>query len=338
MFFSQIFTNIVGFLNSKRMKKSVLILTFILAILSINSEETCAQDPQFSQFYANPLYLNPAFAGTARCPRIALNYRNQWPGIPGNFVTYSASYDQHIDDIAGGLGLLVTNDRAGMGNLTTTTFSAMYSYQLSITRNFSIRAGLQGTYFQKRLDWYNLTFGDQISDRNGFVYNTAEQPILNRRGAPDFSAGLLAFSDKFFGGFSVHHLTQPNEGFIRANQSRLPRKYTVHAGAVLPLSQFEDITISPNIVFQQQLNFQQLNLGLYVTKGPVVGGLWYRNADAVIALIGFKQERYRIGYSYDVTISRLSNASAGAHEISLILNFKCKVKKKRFNTIDCPTF
>ncbi|MEY4110613.1 MAG: hypothetical protein RLZZ46_968, partial [Bacteroidota bacterium] len=196
-----------------------------------------AQDPQFSQFYANPLYLNPAFAGSARCPRIALNYRNQWPGIPGNFVTYSASYDQHIDNIVGGLGVLVTNDRAGAGNLSTTTFSGMYSYQLSINHNFSVRAGIQASYFQKKLDWYNLTFGDQISDRNGFVYNTAENPVLNRRGAPDFSAGVLAFSEKFYGGFAVHHLTEPAEGFVKVQASRLPRKYTAHAGAVLPISE-----------------------------------------------------------------------------------------------------
>lgn len=314
------------------------IAIFALLLPLFDVQEAFAQDPQFSQFYANPLYLNPAFAGTNRCPRIALNYRNQWPGIPRNFVTYSASYDQHVEGIVGGVGVLVNTDRAGEGRLTTTNFSGIYSYQLSVNRNLSIRAGIQATYFQKSLDWYQLTFGDQISDRNGFVYTTQETPIFNRRTGPDFSAGVLAFSDKFYGGFAAHHLTEPQEGFIKSNLSRIPRKYTVHFGAVLPLSKYEDLTISPNILYQQQRTFQQLNLGLYVTKGPFVGGLWYRNQDAVIALIGFKHEMIRIGYSYDVTVSRLSNASAGSHEISTILTFKCKPKKKRFNTINCPTF
>ena len=66
-----------------------------------------AQDPEFSQFYANPLYLNPAFAGTARCPRVSLNYRNQWPGISGTFITTSATYDQQVESLYGGLGLMV---------------------------------------------------------------------------------------------------------------------------------------------------------------------------------------------------------------------------------------
>ena len=69
-----------------------------------------AQDPQFTQFYANPIYLNPAFAGTARCPRLIMNYRNEWPALSGTFVTYSVSYDQHIDGLQGGMGLVILQD------------------------------------------------------------------------------------------------------------------------------------------------------------------------------------------------------------------------------------
>ncbi len=125
------------------------------------------QDPQFTQFYANPLYLNPAFAGTARCPRVVLNYRNQWPALSGTFVTTSASYDQDVRGIMGGLGLLVTNDQAGKGTLTTTTASGIYSYTQAINRKFSIKVGFQATYFQKSLDWNKLTFGDMIDPQPG---------------------------------------------------------------------------------------------------------------------------------------------------------------------------
>ena len=117
--------------NQLSMNKTLLFkLLFTVLASFVLIGDAVAQDPQFSQFYANPLYLNPAFAGTARCPRLAMNYRNQWPGIPGNFVTYSASYDQHVDNMNGGLGVLVMNDRAGAGALTTTGASGIYSYQL----------------------------------------------------------------------------------------------------------------------------------------------------------------------------------------------------------------
>ncbi len=316
-------------------KRLLFILTSIFSLGIF--DYAYGQDPEFTQFYANPLYLNPAFAGTARCPRFIMNYRNQWPALTGTFVTYSVSYDQHIDAIAGGLGILITNDKAGEGTLTTTNFSAIYSYQLNVSREFSIKAGFQATYAQKKVDWEKLTFGDMIDPRRGFIFTTAEQKNFTERTNVDVSAGILGYSKRYFFGFAAHHLTEPDEGFL--GLSKLPMKYTGHAGAVIPLEgRGSEANISPNILYQQQQDFRQLNLGLYVTKGAIVGGLWYRNQDAFIALIGFQQGLFKFGYSYDVTVSKLSNATAGSHEISFQLQFECKPKKRKFRTVSCPSF
>ena len=129
------------------MKKGYLYTIFSIFIYSF----CFGQDPTFSQFYSNRLYLNPAFAGTAKCPRLTLNYRNQWPGIDNSFITYAASFDQQIDAIKGGLGVQVMSDREGEGVLSTTSAALMYSYQFSINRNFSIRAGFQGTFVLRKL-------------------------------------------------------------------------------------------------------------------------------------------------------------------------------------------
>ncbi len=321
----------------------VLLIGFILLGLLPNSADNhvAAQDPEFTQFYANPLYLNPAFAGSARCPRVAMNYRNQWPALSGTFVTTSVSYDQHVESIYGGLGLLVTNDRAGEGTLNTTTVNAMYAYELKVSRTFSIRAGVQAAYFHKSLDWNKLTFGDMIDPRRGFVYQTNDVPRGGSMGNVDFSAGLLGFSENFFAGVAVHHLTQPNESLITGN-SPLPMKFTAHAGAIIPMSgskySANDAKISPNIMYRSQGTFQQLNMGLYISKGPLVGGVWYRNKDSFIVLAGITTNNFRFGYSYDVTVSRLTNQSGGSHEISCTLNFNCKPKKRAFRTISCPSF
>lgn len=312
-------------------------LVIVFALLIVGVGELFAQDPEFTQFYANPLYLNPAFAGTARCPRICLNYRNQWPGITGTFVTYSASYDQHIDGIQGGLGFLFTNDRAGMSTINTTNISGIYSYQLNITREFSMKIGMQATYAQKSVDWSKLNFGDMIDPRRGFVYNTSEVPNVTSRTNVDFSAGLLGYSRRYFFGFAVHHITEPDEGFL--GQSKLPMKFTGHAGAVIPLGgRYSESSISPNILYQKQGDFEQLNLGIYFTKGPIVGGAWYRNRDSFILLLGFQQDLFKFGYSYDVTVSKLTNATAGSHELSFQMQFECKPKKKKFRTVSCPSF
>ncbi len=328
------------------MRKSLNYLIAVLTLL-VAAGDLKAQDPEFTQFYANPLYLNPAFAGTARCPRLVMNYRNQWPSLSGNFVTMSASYDQHVQTLQGGLGLIVLNDRAAQGTLNTTTVSGIYSYQQPISRKFSIKAALQASYLQKALDWSRLTFGDMIDPRKGFIYNTNDIPRGGSVRAVDFSAGLLGFSDKFYGGVAVHHLNEPNESLI-VGTSRLPMKYTFHAGAVIPIekkSRDADAKISPNLLYRRQGEFQQLNLGLYVSKGPLVAGIWFRGLmfgqtyrDAFIATLGIQTDVVRIGYSYDVTISELTPSTGGSHEVSLGINFECRQKRKKLRTIACPSF
>lgn len=322
-------------------KKATFTYTFVFVqiIFWITSgNKSYAQDPHFTQFYANPLYLNPAFAGTGRCPRAIMNYRNQWPGITGTFVTYAASYDQHIDPISGGIGITALRDEAGEGTLTTTTVSGIYSYEQPINRHFSLRAGFQATFFQKAIDWSKLTFGDMIDPRYGFIYNTREVPGQNVKSGVDFSAGILGFSRLYYFGFAAHHLTQPDEGLIGA--SKLPMKFTGHAGAIIPLKKdVSEGSISPNILFKQQQNFTQINMGLYVTKGPIVGGLWFRKDDAFIALIGFQAGIVKFGYSYDVTVSKLTaSQTQGSHEVSFGMQFPCKPKTRKFRTISCPSF
>jgi type IX secretion system PorP/SprF family membrane protein len=322
-----------------------ILLSFVL--LLVGGITGYSQDPHFSQYYANPVYLNPAFAGTSVCPRIIMNYRNQWPSITGTYVTYSASYDQHVENLSGGIGLMFVSDKAGEGTLNTNMISGVYSYRLQVSRFFSIKAAFQASYFQKSIDWEKLTFGDQIDPRYGFIYYTKEtKPSELTKGTADFSAGILGYGESFFGGVAVHHLTEPNEGFFSV--SKLPMKITAHMGGVIDLEhhrrrrKIEDPTLSPNILFMTQGDFKEMNYGLYFNKYPLVGGVWFRqgfdNPDAFIALIGLQTSVVKIGYSYDVTVSKLSNASGGAHEISFAMQFGCKPKKKRIRAINCPSF
>jgi type IX secretion system PorP/SprF family membrane protein len=317
------------------MKKLYTIVMLSLSMITYKS--AMAQDPQFTQFYANPLYLNPALAGSNICPRVCINYRNQWPGISGTFVTTSASFDRYVFGIKSGIGVLVTSDRAGGGTLNTTNISGVYSKQIQVTRNFSINAGLRATYGEKSIDWSKLNFGDQIDDRQGFVHTTHETQGKTKQAFVDFSAGIVAFSKYLFAGVAVDHLNQPDEGLLYV--SKLPMKITGHAGAVIPVGdKSSETSISPNILYQQQQDFRQLNLGVYITKGALVGGLWYRNNDSFILLVGVQKGIFKAGYSYDVTVSKLTNATAGSHELSIGMNFFCKKPKPKYRPGVCPSF
>ena len=143
---------------------------FLLIILGIN-QIARAQDPQFSQFYANPLYLNPAFAGSEQCPRAHINYRNQWPALGSTYVTYSASYDQHVDWLEGGVGINIINDVQGDGAINTFYANLMYAYTFKINRKFYLKAAFEASYIYKSMDW-DFTFPDQIHPLYGPIYQT----------------------------------------------------------------------------------------------------------------------------------------------------------------------
>jgi len=301
-----------------------------------------AQDPQFTQFYANPIYLNPAFAGSHGCPRIAMNYRNEWPSLTGNYVTYSASYDQYLKNISGGFAVLATHDQQGQGTIFTSMLGAVYSYHLQVNRKFTMMFGARAAMYNKYLDWSKLTFGDMIDPRRGFIYQTGDVQRGGNRYFFDASAGMVGYNKHFFFGFAAHHLNRPDESMI-VGSSRLPIRMTGHMGAKIPLgsrSQYKNVTsIMPNVIYQYQNGFQELMFGTYVQYGAFTAGAWFRNRDAFILTIGMDTGKFRLGYSYDITVSRLNNGvSGGSHEISLGLLLNCKDKPQTFKTISCPSF
>ncbi len=316
----------------------------LILFLCLTAHTAISQDPQFTQFYANPIYLNPALAGSHGCSRFSMNYRNQWPSLSGNYVTYSLSYDNYIKKINSGIGLIALHDQQGQGTIYTTSLGLVYSYHLKVNRKFSLLFGVKAAMTNKYLDWDKLTFGDMIDPRRGFIYQTGDVPRGPESGRFffDASAGMVGYSKNFFFGVAVHHLNTPDESMIRGT-SRLPMRFTGHIGADIKLgkqSVYSNTTsIMPNIIYQYQNGFQEICIGTYVKYGVFNVGAWYRNRDAFILAIGINTGSFKIGYSYDVTVSKLNNGvSGGSHEISLGLNLNCKDKPTSFRTISCPSF
>ena len=174
------FRIIVGSILCPTMTKFAPCLLFVALVAALTlgptTQQAHAQDAEFSQFYSNPLLLNPAFAGTARGPRVVMSHRDQWPAISGGFVTQAVGYDQQFSSISGGLGLVVMTDQAAVNTLETTRITGMYSYQQAISRKLSLRMALEASYQQKQLDWSKLSFGDMIDPRWGFIYETQDVP------------------------------------------------------------------------------------------------------------------------------------------------------------------
>ncbi|MCF6356550.1 MAG: PorP/SprF family type IX secretion system membrane protein [Draconibacterium sp.] len=299
------------------------------------------QDVSFSQFYANPLYLNPAFSGSAGVPRATLQYRNQWHSFENAFTTYSAAFDIPVKKIRGGIGLNVLNDAQGNHLLNSLQINLSYSVDIQLSENYKLRGGLQAGYNQNSLQAGKLVFSDNLDPNYGDHGTSQELQNLTdpNYSFVDFSTGVLVYSKRLFFGGAVHHLTEPQQSYYsgQENVSKLPRKYTAHFGARLPVYLYghyrKKFDISPQLIVQQQGSFQQINYGLFATKRGLTSGVWFRQNfglryDAVIFLIGFMKKNWQFMYSYDYTVSGLGGSSGGTSEISLSFFLK-KVDKKQ---------
>lgn len=328
-----------------------LSLVFIGLMLTLS--EAFAQDPTFTQFYANRTYINPAYAGADLGLRFNFNYRNLWTAVPGDFSTYSGGVDIGDPNLFGGIGFLAVAGNEGEGQLQTQRYSLMYSYRLIvIPRTFDLHFGLDAAYMRKEIkDWEAFIFSDQLHPVYGNINpSDVQRPDRLRVEMPDFNAGMLArFNIRASGGgrlssrkqiantlgFAAHHITQPNES-LTGRTEKMPIKFVGHYSMLVSLSKSRSrnpFYLSPNVMYEHQRTLSSLNVGMYMLRAPLMFGVWYRNqfrfeaddTDALMFNIGVrgtnrdKSFMYQIGYSYDLTLSKLAGSTSGSHEIVAII-------------------
>lgn len=337
-----------------RLIQKITLTTALLAVLGA----AMAQDPQFSQYYQAPLYLNPGFTGITPQQRVALNHRIQWPSLPRAFATYAASYDIFVDELRSGFGVLATNDVMGSAGWVTTTFGVLYSYKVRLTEKLVFSPGLYFGYGANGLDRNRLRLADGL-EYDGISLDPDIARLANHSHF-DFGSGFLLYNKDLFLGASFSHMNRPNLSVLN-DVSRLPMKTAIHGGARLTLSgtglraSGRPSYLTPSFIYRMQgKTFSQLDLGVNYHVDPVSVGVWYRGKpfertvinslaqDALILQMGMYLKYFTIGYSYDFTISEMQTASGGAHEVSIVFEFESKpvhrATKKQYKLIPCPTF
>jgi type IX secretion system PorP/SprF family membrane protein len=333
------------------MRKSIFFTVALLLSIVAN-----AQDPHFSQFFASPLTLNPAFTGKFNgLWRLAANHRDQWPSIPKAYVTSSASLDFPVlksrvpENDVFGVGVSGLTDASANNILKLNYGSASMSYHKALDENgySTIGAGFQATYSSLNLDVSKLTFQDMLT-QNGFTGTTSE--VLyngNNQSYFDINAGLLYSGssngiNNYYLGASMYHINRPKVSFIDKNWY-LSGRISIHAGGSFPLS--DQLTIHTSIIHQVQNKASETTLGAAIAANlnqdqdkptSVYIGSWIRFNDAIAPYVGLEFGGLRIGASYDLNISSLKAATQtrGGSEISLIY-----IKQPAENKgIPCPKF
>lgn len=299
--------------------------------------------------------MNPAFTGLTMQHRFSAIYRNQWPGVSKAYETYMAAYDYNLGNVNSGLGMYVLKDKAGSAGLSHTQAALNYAYRIKINKRSELRAGINASYNTLQLGFSKLTFNDQLVTGSSV---STEQGSYRQVQYMDLGTGALYNTEKYWVGFSAKHLNRPNYSLVN-HQEPLPVMMSLHGGYRHIIESRGKSLIqkyfSASFNYHHEQRYDQLDLGFYYFDTPLTIGFWYRgipivkhyapgypNSESIAILLGFEipKRSLRVGYSYDLTISRLGiNNTHGAHEVCLVYEYANKKQKRSKRLlITCPKF
>lgn len=311
------------------------------------------QDIQYSQYYANPIYLNPAATGSTDRNRVGMNFRNQWPALDQTFVAYTAYFDTYLERLNSGFGVIIQGADESFTQTSTREIGITYSYRLKISENNFIQAGFQGSFLARDAFFDRVILGTQLDINRGVVIGQPGDAFEgdSQIRAGDANAGLIYYGRNLWLGVAAAHLIRPEVSYLAGGDNRLAMKKSIHGGYRISLApgdindyfnntdQERSLTLGFN--YKEQGQFSQLDLGTEFYFEPLVLGVWYRglptkyslpNNESLIALIGVSLESgFDLGYSFDFPISKFGlNGTGGAHEISLRYIFSNQSPGKKY--------
>jgi type IX secretion system PorP/SprF family membrane protein len=335
------------------------LLTTVIACVALTLVSR-AQDPNFSQFFASPLTMNPALTGKFDGVfRVAGNYRNQWPSINNAYITGTASVDMGIlknripEGDQFGIGIMGFTDRAGNGALTSNYGALSVAYHKSLDENsfHQLGAGFQGTYMNKRLNSSKIVFQDQLTPFGftGVSSETFAGQQLNLNyfdlNAGVFYNGSTNGYNNFYLGASMYHINRPKETFQQGGNFTLATRTTIQAGGKIPIGSYNFIHLAANHSMQAKAHNTIVggSFSLNVNNDEenptnVYLGSWYRFGDAVIPYMGLEFGEWHFGASYDVNTSQLKTASNARGGIEISLIYIKKYVDPNMRKLNCPKF
>lgn len=311
----------------------------VLALAAVTTVSFAQQDPQLTQFMHSKLIYNPGYAGTSQAICANVLGRQQWVNFPGAPKTGLLSIDMPIGHLPIAVGLNVMSDQIG--------YEKTFYARLAFAYNRPMGAGILGVgidagVLNKQFNGNWITpDGNVAHDPNIPGYSPNNSSTLNvglTKATYDLGFGIYyGIANKMYVGISSSHLTAQDLVQSPDIKYTLARHYYLVGGYTFDLSPKH--AINPNVKVKTDAASTQLDMNLtYIFERKLSIGVTYRMQDCIAPMIGYKFTKgLRIGYSYDVTLSKIKGYSSGTHEILLGFCFKT-VKPPKVTIHQDPRF
>jgi|TARA_B110000503_G_scaffold132756_1_gene209077 type IX secretion system PorP/SprF family membrane protein len=301
---------------------------FALLILQLSlSTHLSSQDLGFSQYYNAPIFLNPAFAGASEFSRAGFNFRMQKVGSLAAYSTSLVAFDHSFKDYHSSFGLMMINETDETSGYRHIKIAIPIVYDFSVSKDFGLRFGLQGSYSEQNYNVGNFLFSDQLDPFGNVIGPSGETLANGRINYFDASFGVLGFSKKVWFGFAAHNLFKNDVSFMEGSEYILNTRYSGHMGYKIRLNKLSrqnkrDIAIMPTFSYTSQGSQNRLDIGLYNMIDPLIFGVFYgvdpfaiEQSGFVSMMMGLKKFSITTLYSYDMSLTQGSGLQ-GFHEIS----------------------
>ncbi|NPA37758.1 MAG: type IX secretion system membrane protein PorP/SprF [Chlorobi bacterium] len=309
---------------------------FVLMLICMTALVKGQFDAQFSQNMFNQLATNPGFAGSSGMINLTTLNRQQWVGFEGapKTTVFGADAAINLFKSEGGVGLMFMNDE--IGPFKNIIINMSYAYRIEM-ENASLGLGLSVGMINQTLDGTTL---DPLSGTDGNTYHSTDDPAIPQNKVTDnaLDVGFGAFyeSTKYYVGFSVNHLNKPSPDFDGEFQTYFKQTVFINGGYRYKMKK-HPVVLVPSLYVKTDFAALQVdvNMNAYI-KDKYWAGLTYRHQDAIVILAGIELlNGLKLGYSYDITLSKLFNYSSGSHEIMLGYSFDLSFEKrtKRYKSV-----
>ncbi len=326
-----------------------IFLSSIISLFAFGPTALGGQNPMFRQYYTHRYLANPAMIGMGSLEnksvgRFASGTKAQWLSIDSRLATQSFSFDAPIksSNASWGIGLFVTDLHSGGADQSKYShFSGNlnYAYALKL-KKMNIRFGLSAQYSGLNFGADQFQWEDQINaDLTGFVNPTAEPLQKQTKHVIHASAGALAYSQNAFVGISVFNVNEPSISFFENSNQTIQRKFIIHGGYKLK-NLFNHAVVIPNFAFSKQGDVSAFNFNTNVQLENLQFGLGMQNVKgygysswAATNYLGFRYDKYFVGYSNDWNLSFNLGSIPVTHEISVVVLINQKVNNPSENPL-----
>lgn len=311
----------------------------IFLLFCISFTVTGQQFPQFSQNMFNHLATNPGYAGNSGMINVALGNRQQWmggfDGMAPKTTVFGADANFNILGWDSGVGLSMMNDEIGV--FTNLYMSLDYAKRwetdygkLGVGLSFGIvNQTINGSELETdpTQSDYGVVYGDDIGNSD---YHDVEEFTDDQGTAFDLGFGAFLDNKDYYLGISVAHLNKPKPKFVDTYEMYFNPTVFITGGYRFKNKE-KPLVLIPSVFFKYNLSSYQVDLNMNgIYKERYWGGLTVRLQDAIVLLGGVELNNgLRIGYSYDINITQMSEANNGSHEIMFGYSFDMSLEKRK---------